>query len=112
MVDRQREMVRLAEGLDDLGLLSSKVAGRALATLERFNQLLRGIPKSHVRAVGTNALRRLRDKAEFLEKAEQILGHTIEIIAGREEARLIYQGVSKVVRIRKPRPYGDRHRRW
>jgi len=45
--------------------------------------------------VGTNALRRLQSKHLFLERAEKALGHSIEIIAGREEARLIYLGVSK-----------------
>jgi exopolyphosphatase/guanosine-5'-triphosphate,3'-diphosphate pyrophosphatase len=47
-----------------------------------------------VRAVGTSALRVARNSAEFLEKAQAALGFDIEIVAGREEARLIYLGVS------------------
>ena len=95
VVDRQREVVRLAAGLDEDNHLSSQVADRALLALEQFGQLLRAIPSSRVRVVGTNALRRLQGKSQFLEQAEQALGHNIEIIAGREEARLIYLGVSK-----------------
>jgi len=95
VVDRQREVVRLAAGLDEENQLSSEVATRALRALEQFGQLLRAIPSSRVRAVGTNALRRLQGKGKFLERAESALGHNIEIIAGREEARLIYLGVSK-----------------
>lgn len=95
VVDRQREVIRLAAGLDDQNTLSEDVAERALACLERFGQLLRDLPPANVRVVGTNALRRLQAKNVFLERAEKALGHSIEIIAGREEARLIYLGVSK-----------------
>lgn len=95
VLDRQREVVRLAAGLDDDNNLSEEVAQRALDCLSRFGQLLRSLPGANVRAVGTNALRRLNAKKGFLERAEQAIGHSIEIIAGREEARLIYLGVSK-----------------
>jgi len=95
VIDRQREVVRLAAGLDDDNNLSEEVATRALRCLEQFGQLLRGLPAQNIRVVGTNALRRLRNSNSFLEKAEQALGNSVEIIAGREEARLIYLGVSK-----------------
>ncbi len=95
VLDRQREAVRLAGGLDANNQLNEEVAERALACLEQFGQLLRGMPAENVRAVGTNALRRLQNKTSFLDRAERALGHNIEIIAGREEARLIYLGVSK-----------------
>jgi len=95
VIDRQKEAVRLAEGLDEDGNLSDEVAQRALRCLEQFGQLLRIIPTSNVRVVGTNALRRLKNTRSFLGLAEQALGHNVEIIAGREEARLIYLGVSK-----------------
>ncbi len=95
VIDRQREVVRLAAGLDQDNNLSDEVADRALRCLEQFGQLLSGLPNENIRAVGTNALRRLHGKNKFLERAERALGHSIEIIAGREEARLIYLGVSK-----------------
>ncbi|MEM7358748.1 MAG: Ppx/GppA phosphatase family protein [Pseudomonadota bacterium] len=95
VIDRQREVVRLAGGLDEDGLLSDEVASRALRCLDKFGQLLSSVPTNQVRVVGTNSLRRMRQKQKFLDQAEQALGHNIEIIAGREEARLIYLGVSK-----------------
>ena len=95
VVDRQREVVRLAGGLDDQNILSDEVSKRALACMRRFGQLIRSIPSQQIRVVGTNALRQMHNKAQFLDAAEQALGHNIEIIAGREEARLIYLGVSK-----------------
>ncbi len=95
VLDRQREVVRLAAGLDSENRLSDAVAERALLCLTQFSQLLRNLPPENIRAVGTNALRRLQSKNKFLERAETALGHSIEIIAGREEARLIYLGVSK-----------------
>lgn len=95
IVDRLREMVRLAEGLTSQRSLSGEAQERALACLERFGQRLRDLPAGSVRAVGTNTLRAARHVGGFLARAEKALGHPIEIISGIEEARLIYQGVSQ-----------------
>ena len=94
IIDRLREMVRLAEGVDEAGRLDKVVAARALACLQRFGQRLADMHADSVRVVGTNALRRARRKQSFLERAREAIGHPIEIIAGREEARLIYSGVA------------------
>jgi exopolyphosphatase/guanosine-5'-triphosphate,3'-diphosphate pyrophosphatase len=93
VIDRLREMVQLASGLDDEGRLDKEVANRALACLKRFGQRLADVHADGVRVVGTSALRRARRKQGFIERARDALGHPIEIIAGREEARLIYSGV-------------------
>ncbi len=94
ILDRMREMVRLGGGLDAEGNLDTASRVRAIACLERFGQRLRGMPVGSVRAVGTNTLRRARNANVFLRQAREALGHPIEVIAGREEARLIYLGVS------------------
>jgi exopolyphosphatase/guanosine-5'-triphosphate,3'-diphosphate pyrophosphatase len=93
-VDRIREMVRLAEGLDGNGGLAPEVRQRALECLSRFGQRLRDIPPQRVRAVATNTVRALAAPQTFLMPAETALGHAIEIVSGREEARLIYLGVA------------------
>ncbi len=93
-LDRLREMVRLASGLDEKNRLSDEARERALACLARFGQRLRTLPPGSVRIVGTNTLRKARGSDEFIAEAEALLGHPIEVIAGREEARLIYLGVS------------------
>ncbi len=94
IIDRLREMVRLGAGLDENRQLSLAARRRALACLGRFGQRLRELPSGTVRAVGTNALRQARETGDFLVQAERALGHPIEIIAGHEEARLIYLGVA------------------
>jgi exopolyphosphatase / guanosine-5'-triphosphate,3'-diphosphate pyrophosphatase len=96
-VDRLREMVRLADGLDKKNVLDQDTQKRALACLERFGQRIRDFPHDSVRAVGTNTLRKAKNAQQFLEKAEQALDHPIHIISGIEEARLIYQGVAHSV---------------
>jgi exopolyphosphatase/guanosine-5'-triphosphate,3'-diphosphate pyrophosphatase len=93
ILDRLREMVRLAAGLGDSGRLDDEATVRALKCLERFGQRLRAMQADSVRVVGTNALRRAKRKRWFLERARAALGHPIEIISGLEEARLIYSGV-------------------
>jgi len=93
-VDRLREMVRLAEGLDGKGGLKPEVRQRALECLSRFGQRLRDIPLQRIRAVATNTVRQLAVPQAFLMPAETALGHAIEVISGREEARLVYLGVA------------------
>jgi exopolyphosphatase / guanosine-5'-triphosphate,3'-diphosphate pyrophosphatase len=97
VLDRLRERVRLAEGLDAKGNLTPEAAERALACLTRFGQRVRELPAGAVRAAGTNTLRQAKNRASFLARARQALGHPIDIIAGREEARLIYLGVAHSV---------------
>jgi exopolyphosphatase/guanosine-5'-triphosphate,3'-diphosphate pyrophosphatase len=87
-------MVRLASGLDDDGALDAASQERALACLRRFGQRLRDMQAHQVRVVGTNTLRQARNSDEFLARAEEALGHPVEVISGIEEARLIYLGVS------------------
>jgi exopolyphosphatase/guanosine-5'-triphosphate,3'-diphosphate pyrophosphatase len=94
IVDRLREPVRLAAGLDEQGRLSRESVSRALQCLERFGQRLSDMKAERVRVVGTNTLRKARRKGAFLDRAREALGHPIEIISGVEEARLIYMGVA------------------
>ena len=97
VIDRLREMVRLGAGLTQEKHLTLEAEERALACLTLFGQRVKSLPPGSVRAVGTNTLRQVRDVRRFLQAAEAALGHPIEIIAGREEARLIYLGVSHSV---------------
>jgi len=94
IVDRLREMVRLASGLNGSALLDGASQERALACLRRFGQRLRDMRAHQVRVVGTNTLRRARNAEAFLAAAQDALGHPVEVISGIEEARLIYLGVS------------------
>jgi exopolyphosphatase/guanosine-5'-triphosphate,3'-diphosphate pyrophosphatase len=93
-LDALKETVRLAGGLGDDKLLDEPTQQRALACLQRFGERLRGLPASAVRCVGTSALRVAKNAPAFLQAAEAALGHSIEVVAGREEARLIYLGVA------------------
>lgn len=93
-LDRLNEMVRFATALDERGRIIEANAQPALACLERFGQRLRDMQADSVRAVGTNTFRRAKNAQAFLARAQQALGHPIEIISGREEARLIYMGVA------------------
>jgi len=97
VIDRIKEMVRLAAGLSVDGGISPLARNRAILTLAQFGQRLRDLPSANVRAVATNTVRRLRSPQAFLLAAETALGHPIEVISGFEEARLIYQGVARAL---------------
>ncbi|MGZ8264369.1 MAG: exopolyphosphatase [Burkholderiales bacterium] len=92
-LDSLREPVRLGAGLDDEKILDAASQERALAALRRFGERLRGLDRHAVRAVGTNTLRVAKNASAFLKLARIALGFPIEVIAGREEARLIFIGV-------------------
>ncbi len=93
-LDVLKETVRLGAGLTADKWLDDDTQQRALDCLARFGERLRGFTAAQVRVVGTNTLRIARNSAEFIARAEVLLGFPIEIIAGREEARLIYVGAS------------------
>ncbi len=97
VVDRIKERVQLAAGLDAEGRLTPEAQQRGLACLERFGQRLHDMPVGTVRAVGTNTLRRAKNRLTFLVRASHALGHPIEVVSGREEARLVYLGVAQSV---------------
>lgn len=89
-----KETVRLGAGLDEQGRLTEEAVERGLACLARFAEELRGFDPAHVRAVATQTMREAANRDEFLRRAQAVLGFPIEVISGREEARLIYAGVS------------------
>src|SRR5262245_41501185 len=93
-LDSMRESLRLGAGLTADKRIDRATQARAIEALARFGERLRGLPPSAVRAVGTNALRVAKNATQFLREARAALGFPIEVIAGREEARLIYLGVA------------------
>jgi exopolyphosphatase/guanosine-5'-triphosphate,3'-diphosphate pyrophosphatase len=95
LIDRLRDPVRLAAGLDQEGRLDEETVARALSSLERMGQRLRDLPGARVRAIGTNTFRRAKRPRDLLRRASAALGFPIEILSGVEEARLIHLGVSQ-----------------
>jgi exopolyphosphatase/guanosine-5'-triphosphate,3'-diphosphate pyrophosphatase len=95
--DSLRSNVRLAAGLREDKRLDTESQARGMDALARFAQRIAGFPQSHVRVVATNTLRVARNAQAFIAEAEKVLGFPIEVIAGREEARLIFCGVAHSV---------------
>ena len=96
-IDTLRESVRLAAGLTDNKLLGNDAYQRGLIAIRRFGERIRGFDPSKVRAVATNTLRVAKNATHFISDAEAALGFPIEVIAGVEEARLIYIGAAHEV---------------
>ncbi|GLS14518.1 MULTISPECIES: exopolyphosphatase [Hydrogenophaga] len=96
-IEYLKETVRQGSGLDENKVLNQAAMQRGWDCLARFAERLHGFKKHQVRAVATQTLREARNRDEFLRKAQSILGFQIEVISGHEEARLIYQGVSRLL---------------
>lgn len=96
-VEYLKETVRLGAGLDEYHHLSHAAMERGWACLARFAEKLRGFERRQVRAVATQTLREARNRDVFLQRGQALLGFPIEVIAGHEEARLIYQGVTHLL---------------
>ncbi|MBA4501630.1 exopolyphosphatase [Marinobacterium marinum] len=93
-LDVLSEKVQLAAGLDADDCLTEDAMARGLECLGRFGQRISELPRQSIRIVGTNALRQARNSDEFIRRVQALLGIPVEVIAGREEARLIYLGVA------------------
>ena len=96
-VDYLKETVRQGGDLDEERNLKPEAIERGLKCLARFGETLKGLPKHHVRAVATQTLREARNRDVFIKLAKKALGYEVEVISGVEEARLIYQGVSRLL---------------
>lgn len=94
ILDQIKEVVRLGAGLDKDLELSEDARQRALQALGRFAERLQGLELDAFRAVATNTFRVARNIDAFLKEASAVLGRPIEVVAGREEARLIYVGAA------------------
>ncbi len=92
-LDYYKETVRLGAGLDAHAQLTEEAVQRGMDCLRRFAQRLDGMPAAQVRAVATQTLREAANRNTFLLRGQEALGYPIEVISGREEARLIYTGV-------------------
>ena len=96
-VEYLKETVRQGSGLDENKVLSQAAMERGWDCLSRFAERLQGFTKQQVRAVATQTLREAKNRDEFLRRAQSLLGFAIEVVPGQEEARLIYQGVSRLL---------------
>lgn len=94
IIDRLKERVRLAEGMDEQRRMSNEAMARGLDCLSLFAERLTNIKPDQIRIAGTYTLRRASNARAFVSEAAKVLNHPIEIISGQEEARLIYQGVA------------------
>ncbi|WON75814.1 exopolyphosphatase [Serratia sp. UGAL515B_01] len=93
VLSRLKQRVHLADGLDSNNVLSEEAMERGLACLTLFAERLQGFPAANVTIVGTHTLRQAVNAEVFLKRAAKVIPYPIEIIAGQEEARLIFMGV-------------------
>jgi exopolyphosphatase/guanosine-5'-triphosphate,3'-diphosphate pyrophosphatase len=92
-----KETVRQGGGLDEDRNLTPSAMQSGWDCLARFGERLAGFKPDEVRAVATQTLREARNRDAFLVRANEVLGFPINVISGREEARLIYQGVAHML---------------
>jgi len=95
IIARRKQKVQLRAGLDEKGYLTMECQKRAWLCLKNFSEVMRQCRVTHVKAVGTYTIRTAKNRLAFIHEAERILKHSIDIISGREEARLIYVGASQ-----------------
>ena len=96
-VEYIKETVRQGNGLDENRNLTHEAMQRGWDCLARFGERLAGFSRTQVRAVATQTLREARNREEFIARGSQVLGYPIDVVSGPEEARLIYQGVARLL---------------
>ncbi len=93
-IARAKQMVQLARGLDDKGNLCPQAQSRAVTCLQDFRKILNQYPGVHITAAATKVLRMANDSADFIKRAESVLGAPVELISGEQEALLVYKGMA------------------
>lgn len=88
----ERDPVRPGEGLFKTGAISREVQDRLISALRRYAAVCRRYG-ARIRAVGTSAVREARNREDVVQRARREAGVQIEVLSGREEARLICLGV-------------------
>lgn len=97
----QKMMVRLGEGEFSQQHLQPEAMARTAEAIRQLGELARSYGAEEIHAVATAATREAENQAEFIELIREVSGIQIRVIAGKEEARLIYLGVSRSVNIGK-----------
>lgn len=97
ILHRVKQKVRLADGLNEQGLLSDDAIARGIVALQVCKESMQGFNPDTVRIVATHTLRRAKNANHFINQAAKILPYPVEVIAGVEEARLIYQGIAHTI---------------
>lgn len=97
VLNQQREVVRLGEGEFQEQMLQPEAMDRAVLVCRKFSDLARSYGVQDFVAVATSATRDAENQAKFLARIEKEAGLEVRVISGREEARLIYLGVSSGV---------------
>jgi len=93
LLAEDRQVTRLGQSVFATGRVSEKSMQETCDVLARFAATYQKWQPVAVRAVGTSAIRDARNQAEFLARASKAVGAPIQVISGREEARLIHLGV-------------------
>ncbi len=103
VLNRQKEVVRLGEREFGDPKLRPEAMDRAVLVIRRFAELANSLGADEIQAVATSSAREARNKDEFLRRVRREAGVTVRTISGREEARLIYLGVSSGIHMGKSR---------
>jgi exopolyphosphatase/guanosine-5'-triphosphate,3'-diphosphate pyrophosphatase len=99
VISQEKEVIRLGEQEFEDKLLKPEAMERAIFVCGKFVSLAKTYGATNIIAVGTSAIREARNQAQFLDKLFSKTGLTVHVIAGREEARLIYLGVASGIDI-------------
>ncbi|MEL6288450.1 MAG: Ppx/GppA family phosphatase [Pseudomonadota bacterium] len=89
----ERVTCGLGRGVSANGEMGMQTIERAARALTRFAVAAERLGVGQLRAIATAAVREASDGPVFIETAERILGQPIEVLTGREEARLAALGV-------------------
>ncbi len=100
VLDRAKEMVRLGKRTLNKGRLSPRAIDAGVRTLSAFRTLAERQGVTRIKAVATSAVREAANGGDFIREVEQQVGLRVNVIPGREEARLIFLGVRHAIDLR------------
>jgi exopolyphosphatase/guanosine-5'-triphosphate,3'-diphosphate pyrophosphatase len=91
-LERRVTVTRLGQGVDQTRVLSADAIERTVNCLSLYRDLLIQHDSPRLRIAASSASRDARNREEFFDQVEQVLGVRPELVSGNEEARLAYRG--------------------
>ena len=85
---------RLAEHLIDTCELRPEAIARTLTALRQLRVRATDLGVEHFRAVATSAVRDSRNRRVFLKASREVLGFSVRLLSGADEAETIFSGVT------------------
>ena len=94
-LERKMKITRLGKNLDENNMIGKDSASKTVKVLSDYQRLIEDYDVKKFRVVGTSAVRKASNSDWFISCVYKHLGMKIDVVSGKEEARLSFYGAAR-----------------